>query len=189
MLTIREIRALGQSLTAERFAHELGPFALIQRPISMPLVEATQQMGVPKNARVTQIARRDPHAADVLSLLFQFEDLIVATLPPVDGGEALTVGRAPDCELVLDEGSVSKRHAKLQWDAAKGVCTLEDLGSTNGTHLNGSTRIRNVVTLKDGDLIAFGEVVFWYLLTPSLFARLEKTASKTRTKPKKSRSA
>jgi hypothetical protein len=181
VLTIREIRKLGSKLSADRFVREVGPFALIQRPETLQPGEGTQVMGeMPANARTTQVARPEKLTGDVLSMLFQFDDLLVATLPPLDGGGELSVGRAPDCDLVLDDGSVSKRHATLHWNEEKRLCTLEDLGSTNGTHLNGAIRIRKAVELRDGDIIGFGEMVFWYLLSPTLFDRIQKGSSGAR---------
>ena len=175
MLTIREIRALAGNLKADRFERELGPFTLIQRPAGLGPSDGTDPMGLPLNARATQIARPERLTGDVLSLLFEFEVLIVATLPPLEGSDELSVGRAPDCDLVLDDPSVSKRHATLRWSDRSRACTLEDLRSTNGTYLNGSIRMRKAkaMTLRDGDIISFGEVTFWYLLTPTLYAQLK----------------
>lgn len=50
----------------------------------------------------------------------------------------VTVGRSPACEVVLDDDSVSDRHARLAYEA--GAWTVTDLGSTNGTAVEG-TRI------------------------------------------------
>lgn len=172
MLSIREVRALAAAVDEDDFVRELGPFTLIQKPAALPQGSGTMVMGLPLNARATQIARPDKLTADVLTMLFQFDDLIVANLPPMESGEALAVGRAPDCELVLDDPSVSKRHAIVKWNHRKALCTLEDLRSTNGTYLNASIKIRRSVVLRDGDIISFGEVAFWYLLTPTLHERL-----------------
>src|SRR5919197_1479773 len=172
MLTIREIRALAGNLDVDRFQRELGPFALIQRPAGLGASGGTKAMGLPLNARATQIARPERLTGDVLSLLFEFEVLIVATLPPLEGSDALSVGRALNCDLVLDDPSVSKRHATLRWNEERRLCILEDRRSTNGTYLNGAIRIRKAVILRDGDIITFGEVPFWYLLTPTLYERL-----------------
>jgi hypothetical protein len=177
VLTIREIRALAAHFKADRFIHELGAFALIQRPLSLDPAAETEEMGLPMNARATAVARPERLSADVLSLLLEFEELIVATLPPLKGSDELMVGRAPDCDLVLDDPSVSKRHATLRWNDERNVCSLEDLQSTNGTYLNGSMRVHKSVALRDGDIISFGEVVFWYLLTPTLYERLKLKAS------------
>lgn len=181
MLSIGEIRRLGISLSEAQFVRELGPFVLVQKPPA-PAAPApgTQVMGLPQNARATGVFRPEKLTDDMLSLLFQFEDLIVATLPPVEGAGRLIVGRSPDCDLVLDDGSVSKRHAGLDWNAERNACALEDLGSTNGTYLNGAIRVRRSVLLRDGDIVSFGEVAFWYLLSPTLLQRFKAGSGMTK---------
>jgi hypothetical protein len=68
-------------------------------------------------------------------------------------GAPIRIGRAPDCELVLRDSRVSRRHARLA--ARDGLLVLTDLGSTNGTRVNGH-RISEVV-LGAGDRILLGE--------------------------------
>ncbi len=70
-------------------------------------------------------------------------------------GEILIVGREPESGLVLEDRRVSKRHARLQWSGA-GWC-LEDLGSKNGTLVNGVEAAGG--PLADGDWISFGGVM------------------------------
>lgn len=68
-------------------------------------------------------------------------------------GAPMRIGRAPECELVLRDSRVSRRHARLQ--ARGGLLVLTDLGSTNGTCVNGH-RVTEVV-LGAGDRIEVGE--------------------------------
>ncbi len=68
-------------------------------------------------------------------------------------GAPIRIGRAPECELVLQDSRASRRHARLH--ARDGVVVLTDLGSTNGTRVNGQ-RISEVV-LGHGDRILIGE--------------------------------
>jgi FHA domain-containing protein len=68
-------------------------------------------------------------------------------------GASIRIGRAPECELVLKDSRVSRRHARLT--ARDGVLVLTDLGSTNGTRVNGH-RVSEVV-LGAGDRIELGE--------------------------------
>jgi hypothetical protein len=68
-------------------------------------------------------------------------------------GAPIRIGRAPECELVLRDSRVSRRHARLM--ARDGVLILTDLGSTNGTRVNGH-RITEVA-LGAGDRIEIGE--------------------------------
>src|SRR5262249_55558486 len=68
--------------------------------------------------------------------------------------EAL-IGRAPDCQVVLDHPTVSARHARLF--LRDGQYFVEDTQSTNGTAVNGLA-ISGPVGLKSGDLVQVGEV-------------------------------
>jgi S1-C subfamily serine protease len=66
------------------------------------------------------------------------------------------VGRHPDAGVRFDpeaDRSVSARHAMLSWDGS--AWWVEDLGSRNGTYLNGA-RLRERSVLRDGDRIEFG---------------------------------
>jgi pSer/pThr/pTyr-binding forkhead associated (FHA) protein len=62
------------------------------------------------------------------------------------------IGRC-DADFVLDDAQVSRRHAVVRWSG--GGLTLEDLGSTNGTSVNG-VRIDGPQRLEDGDAITIG---------------------------------
>jgi hypothetical protein len=73
---------------------------------------------------------------------------------PMDKG-LVTIGRLPDCEIVLKDKGASRRHAQLRVD--DDVVTLTDLGSTNGTRLNGQQVQTRV--LQDGDKITVGTTV------------------------------
>jgi hypothetical protein len=69
------------------------------------------------------------------------------------GDGTATIGRAPECEVRLADTSVSRRHAEVR--ATGDGWAIADLGSTNGTKVNGA-----VVTdrkLKDGDTISVGD--------------------------------
>ena len=69
--------------------------------------------------------------------------------------ETVTIGRLPDCEVVLKDRGASRRHAQVR--TRDGVSTLTDLGSTNGTRLNGATV--QTRALEDGDRITIGTTV------------------------------
>jgi pSer/pThr/pTyr-binding forkhead associated (FHA) protein len=67
-----------------------------------------------------------------------------------------TIGRA-DCEIELNDPDVSRRHAAVrQVDAG---LALEDLGSTNGTWVNG-LRIEGIVELSAGDEVRLGNTIW-----------------------------
>jgi pSer/pThr/pTyr-binding forkhead associated (FHA) protein len=67
------------------------------------------------------------------------------------------IGRGPDCELRLAVPDVSRHHCLIRV-AADGT-TIEDLGSANGTMLNGQ-RVRSQTPLRSGDLLQVGESQF-----------------------------
>jgi pSer/pThr/pTyr-binding forkhead associated (FHA) protein len=80
-----------------------------------------------------------------------------ALIFPPGAARWYTIGREPDCDLLIGDLTVSRKHARLE-RAAEGWL-LTDLGSTNGTRLNG-WRIREPVRLRAGDRVAFGSAVF-----------------------------
>jgi adenylate cyclase len=71
-------------------------------------------------------------------------------------GRTMVVGRADDCDLPIDDPTVSRRHAEL--DATDSGLRLHDLGSTNGTFVDGR-RVRDAIALPGAE-IAFGKVGF-----------------------------
>jgi len=72
-------------------------------------------------------------------------------------GDALLLGTARDCHLVVAARGVSRRHARLE--VREGSVFLEDLGSKNGTFCNG-TRIQGKVRLAAGDSLSFGAATY-----------------------------
>lgn len=78
------------------------------------------------------------------------------TLPQL-GGPAVRIGREPGSDLRLSDVSVSRRHAELRLGPEGWV--LYDLGSTNGTLVNGH-RVTGGVRVKPGDQVAFGNQAF-----------------------------
>jgi hypothetical protein len=70
---------------------------------------------------------------------------------PIDK-ELLTIGRLAECDIVVHDAGASRHHAQIR--TADGVSTLTDLGSTNGTKVNG--RDVQSATLADGDRITVG---------------------------------
>ena len=74
--------------------------------------------------------------------------------------EQMVIGRSPGCSICLDDDSVSRRHAILRLDPGGGV-SLEDVGSTNGTFVNGD-RVDHA-TLADGDRLLIGSTVVFKL--------------------------
>jgi pSer/pThr/pTyr-binding forkhead associated (FHA) protein len=66
--------------------------------------------------------------------------------------EPVTLGRAADCGVVLPERQISRYHVRIEWDADGYV--LRDLGSKNGTLVNGERVRGQLYRLRDGDEIS-----------------------------------
>ncbi|HXD11198.1 MAG TPA: FHA domain-containing protein [Anaerolineales bacterium] len=71
-------------------------------------------------------------------------------------GDQLTIGRDAANEIVINDAEISRRHARLTFQGGKYV--LEDLGSTNGTFVNGQ-RLAGPRVLKAGEVVSFGEQI------------------------------
>jgi pSer/pThr/pTyr-binding forkhead associated (FHA) protein len=91
----------------------------------------------------TMIARPEPR-----------EELVIVhdDQRTVIDGPVVQIGRAPGCDIVLDDRNVSRRHAEIRRRGP--VVVLVDLDSTNGTIVNGR-RVREH-PLADGDRITLG---------------------------------
>lgn len=99
--------------------------------------------GLPRRALDWVSGPREPDCAEL-------------RLPDATHRSQFSIGRGDDCDLVLDEATVSRRHALLRrtpqgWD-------LRDLGSTNGTRVNG-WRVERAA-LHPGDELALGVTRF-----------------------------
>jgi pSer/pThr/pTyr-binding forkhead associated (FHA) protein len=71
-------------------------------------------------------------------------------------GDQITIGRDSVNEVVINDAEISRRHARLTFQGGKYV--LEDLGSTNGTFVNGQ-RLAGPRVLKPGEVVSFGEQI------------------------------
>ena len=129
------------------------------------IIPAWQPADVPSESkRTVSLAAMSPEAvasgeAIVAKLSFEsgpFAGRIVA-LP----NEMVTVGRAPDNDVVVSDPATSGRHGRIEVRA--GAFWISDLGSTNGTLVNGEPVIEK--QLADGDLIAIGQNTMRFTLS------------------------
>ncbi|MFJ5772815.1 FHA domain-containing protein [Streptomyces sp. NPDC093094] len=88
---------------------------------------------------------------------WQAERLPKLLLPHPATGHALRIGRDPACGLRLSHETVSRVHAELTRQG--GMWVLRDLGSTNGTTVNGRRVIGSAV-VREGDQVGFGRMAF-----------------------------
>jgi hypothetical protein len=88
---------------------------------------------------------------------WQAERLPKLLLPGPDNGHPLRIGRDPANGLRLSHETVSRVHAELRRQG--GMWVLRDLGSTNGTSVNGR-RVIGAAVVRDGDQVSFGHMTF-----------------------------
>jgi FHA domain/Domain of unknown function (DUF1707) len=76
---------------------------------------------------------------------------------PPGTGTSFSIGRTQDCDLRIADLSVSRRHAQL--DRGEDGWLLSDVGSHNGTRVNGWL-VREPVPVRPGDVVQFGSAMF-----------------------------
>jgi hypothetical protein len=72
---------------------------------------------------------------------------------------SMTIGRSPQTDVQIDDRFASARHARVS--EREGVYFLEDMGSTNGTYLNGR-RVTSLERLRPEDRFRIGDTEFRY---------------------------
>ncbi|CAL9415024.1 MULTISPECIES: DUF1707 and FHA domain-containing protein [Streptomyces] len=92
-----------------------------------------------------------------LGRAWRAERLPKLLLPHPGAGPALRIGRDPASGLRLSHETVSRVHAELTLQG--GMWVLRDLGSTNGTTVNGR-RVIGAAVVREGDQIGFGQMTF-----------------------------
>ena len=71
-------------------------------------------------------------------------------------GDQLTIGRDSTNAVAINDAEISRKHARMMFQG--GTYGLEDLGSTNGSFVNGQ-RLAGPVVLKPGDVVSLGEQI------------------------------
>jgi hypothetical protein len=158
-LVLRELRSL-QAATQLRAVVPFG--ALVQQPPDE--LRRRAALNQPKTVVLPGKPQVSQHA---LALVLGFEEMVVF---PVGGGDdvMLSIGRLPENDLVIEDPSVSSRHAELLWSKSDGAASIRDLGSTNGTFLNGAQVTDQLATLSDGEVLSLGDVAFVFVTIDSL---------------------
>lgn len=90
-------------------------------------------------------------------------------LPP----RPLNIGKNPDNDIVITDGAISRRHISVE--KRNDRCFIKDLGSLNGTSVNGKKIGAEERELKDGDEIGIGRTIITFSLAPARAVDLKKT--------------
>ena len=131
-----------------------------------PLANAGSGGGHEDTTAGIDVGALDPHhEIGELPLLEPGTGMLVVVRGPNAGArflldrDATTVGRHPDSDIFLDDVTVSRRHAELA--RAEGGVRLKDLGSLNGSYVNGE-RVEDRV-LATGDEVQIGRFKLLYV--------------------------
>jgi diguanylate cyclase (GGDEF)-like protein len=110
----------------------------------------TEEKVVRADDRITPVEASDRPA---MPCIVHISDTLPDTVYRLSADKELRIGRAPENELCIRDQSVSQFHARIIL-TPKGAVFVEDLGSTNGTFVNGEKVVRHA--LWDGDKIHIG---------------------------------
>ena len=125
---------------------------LFGRKVSAAELAPAAQPGAAPSAPPVKLSRRQAKKLPK-SLVVTHGRQAGLTLPL---GDALLIGRSPDCQLVLDDDYVSTRHAQITRTASG--YQVEDLGSTNGSLVN-NQRVTTPTAFGIGDTLRIGRTL------------------------------
>ncbi len=166
---ITSIEALKRlsSFPLEAMLQEIGPLALVQRATEFQASGATLYK---QFTRTVEAEGRPPVARHALSLLLGLDHGLVVALGRENPEGELLLGRGVEADVQLPDASVSAKHAAVRWDAWRRTAWLRDLGSTNGTLVNGK-QFTGEVELVESNIVTLGtDTAFLFLRTETLYA-------------------
>lgn len=135
--------------------------------------DATRQTALPRSS-----SSPDDQATGAVSDLGAVAELRAAMATPGSGDkrtlplyampDQIVIGRGTACDWQLDDTSLSRKHAQVRWNGRE--LSIEDLGSANGTRVNGRPA-RSPMPVQPGDTVQLGTVIITFeLLHPPIAA-------------------
>ncbi len=83
--------------------------------------------------------------------------------------EYVTVGRASTADIVIDDPAISNVHAHFEIDLSDNSVSVQDVGSSNGTHINRNRlQPHTPALLHSGDCVRFGQSIFYFVQSSTL---------------------
>jgi len=143
-LDVGTVRESARTLSREDFVREYSGYYLVVTPHAESLNIGYRTV----NMNIANV--RPPRAES------HFDIVPIAKAPHNPYPDRVSVGRATNCDIVLRDASVSKLHAHFR-DFASGPLRVVDLGSSNGTKVNGAPlEPQRPVVLEPGDTLQVG---------------------------------
>ncbi|MFF7181151.1 FHA domain-containing protein [Streptomyces sp. NPDC008121] len=155
LVLLREGAAQGR-LSHDTFLFRMERALAARRPDELALLTADLQTESRWTRRVVGAVEKMSAFTARVGRAWQAERLPKLLLP-APGPHPLRIGRDPVNGLRLSHETVSRAHAELSLQ--DGLWVLRDLGSTNGTTVNGR-RVTGAVVVRAGDAVAFGQMSF-----------------------------
>ncbi len=118
-------------------------------------------------------ARRETLQAGPNTALLASGESLAIELAAKDRGDEVRLGRDVDCDLVIDDATLSRVHLVLRRDA-KGAWSAQDAGSRNGTKVDGAPA-KLALPLRQGSVVEAGAVRLTFYDAAGLYARLKST--------------
>jgi diguanylate cyclase (GGDEF)-like protein len=144
------------------------------------MVQDNQEKTIFIDVRVTPDAGSD---RPVMPCIVHFSGTSTGVTHWLSTTKELLIGRAPENDVLIEDQSVSKRHARIIV-SREGTVFIEDLGSTNGTYVNGEKVMRRA--LHNGDdvlLLPYHRLKFCYQVSVAPDAAGESGAELTKDAP------
>ncbi|MER5936212.1 MULTISPECIES: FHA domain-containing protein [unclassified Streptomyces] len=158
---LREGVAMGR-LSHDTFVRRMELALAAQRSDELAVLTAD----LPSESRLSRVVFGTVEAISGFTVrlrrAWQAERLPKLLLPNPASGHPLRIGRDPANGLRLTHETVSRVHAELSQQG--GIWVLRDLGSTNGTTVNGR-RVIGAVVVREGDQVGFGRMSFRLAVT------------------------
>jgi NAD(P)-dependent dehydrogenase (short-subunit alcohol dehydrogenase family) len=139
-VSLAEFIELHASEPTETFVADAAPYFLLIEKLGPSEGRATTVLSPDGDIRL-----QDTGASDIL---------VFPVAVKAEPESAVTLGRAQDTDIRIDDPAVSKTHLRFRSDAGAAVTTVSDTGSQNGTTLNGSPLDQGVsYPIGDGDVL------------------------------------